>query len=107
MELRKDWPELFKLSATCFCVASRWVTPSARCFGGITLGADGAFDGLSDRLGLLGKSHEIGLRGSAALCCGIADCSVQFLCGSSDVIERIFDIRLYFPMTGSPVGWAS
>src|SRR5258705_11623167 len=69
-------------------------------FGGIALGADGAFGGLSDRLGLLRKSLEIGLRGSAALRCGIADCSVQFLCGSSNVVERVFDIRLYFSHDG-------
>src|SRR5258708_33190691 len=61
-------------------------------FGGITLGADGAFGGLSDRLGLLRKGLEIGLRGSAALRRGIGDCSVQFLSCGPNVGGRGFGV---------------
>jgi hypothetical protein len=63
---------------------------------GVVLGADGAFGRLRGCLGLLRQSLKIGLRGSAALGHRIADRSMQFLRGSSNVVERLFDIRIYF-----------
>jgi len=63
---------------------------------GVVLGADGAFGRLRDCLGLLRQSLKIGLRGSAALCHGIADCSMQFLRGCSNMVESVFDICIHF-----------
>ena len=63
---------------------------------GIVLGAKRGFGRLRGCLGLLRKSLKIGLRGSAALCRSIADCAMQFLRGCSNVVERVFDIRIHF-----------
>jgi len=65
----------------------------------LVLGVKGAFGRFRDCLRLLRKRLKIGLGGSAALCRGIADPSMKFLRGFSNVVKRVLDLGLYLLTT--------